>query len=75
MSVAAARNDAEMATERKPVVETLVVLARHGSTCGGRRGCHGHIFPDEPIQRVDGYWLHEECVPFDAVQQVTVRHV
>lgn len=47
-----------------PVIECLPVAARHRGSC---HECRGAIRVDEPIQRVDRHWTHEECVPFDAV--------
>jgi hypothetical protein len=64
---AGARHFAPMAK-----IETHVVLAKHRGRCMPP-GCRGAIRKDEPIQRVDGRWMHEECVPHDAIDAIPQR--
>jgi hypothetical protein len=56
-----------------PRIETLVVLAQHRGRCMPPAGCRGPIRKGEAIQRVDGRWMHEECVPADAIDAVPER--
>jgi hypothetical protein len=56
-----------------PVIETLIVLARHRGRCMPPAGCRGPIREGEAIQRVDGRWMHEECVPGDAIERIPER--
>jgi hypothetical protein len=49
-----------------PKIETHVILAKHRGRCMPP-GCRGAIRKDEPIPRVDGRWIHEECAPAGAI--------
>lgn len=55
-----------MITLHPAKIETPVVLAQHRGRC--RKGCRQPIRAEEPIQRVDGYWYHEECIPPGAIE-------
>lgn len=50
-----------------PKIECPVIAAKHRGRCMPP-GCNGAIRIDEEIQRVDGRWLHAECVPHDGVE-------
>lgn len=50
-----------------PSIETPPVTAIHGGRCMPP-GCRGVIRKGEPIQRVDGRWMHEECVPHNGTE-------
>jgi len=56
-----------------PVIETHLTAARHRGRCMPPTGCRGPIRVDEIIQRVDGRWMHEECVPGDAIERIPER--
>jgi len=56
----------------EPRIETHVVIARHRGRCMPP-GCRAPIRVDERIQRVDGRWMHEECVPADAIEDIPER--
>lgn len=51
----------------RPIIETHVVIARHRSRCAAEL-CRSPIRAGELIQRVDGKYMHEECVPFHAIK-------
>lgn len=50
-----------------PKIECPPIAAKHRGRCMPP-GCNGAIRVDEEIQRVDGRWLHADCVPHDGVE-------
>jgi hypothetical protein len=70
---AGAGTSAQVIPLHKPVIETHVIPARHRGRCMPPAGCRGPIRVDEAIQRVDGRWMHEECVPADAIERIPER--
>lgn len=58
---------AQVIALQRPVIEILPIAAGHNGPCAGPL-CRSPIRRGEFIQRVDGKWMHSECVPHDAIE-------